>query len=215
MNYKVKKKQATAESKDRIIKAAVALFARQGYAGTGLRELAAAADVNLAMINYFFGSKQKLLKAILDVFFKGYLAIARSELTTDDDLQSKIGRFIASAGTFFEAHRDYLIVAITELPHDHPEIVEYKASWGKQMIEIIDREICRPLSAETGSPVSPVVIGPMLTSMMASPFLFAPLTERLRPGDSERVGGEDWQEMISMIFLWGIGGVQKKRAVLS
>ena len=208
MNNKVKKKQTTAESKERIVKVAVALFARQGYAGTGLRELAAAADVNLAMINYFFGSKKKLLQEILDIFFKGYLAIARSELTADDDLQRKIGRFIGSAIAFFETHRDYLIVSITELPHDDPEIIEYKAAWGKQMIEIIDREICRPLSSETGSPVSPVVIGPMLTSMMASSFLFAPLMERVRPGDSGRVEGKDYQEIISRVFLWGIKGVQ-------
>ena len=51
--------------KERIFRSAVYLFARHGFAGTGLRELAARAEVNLAMINYFYGSQKGLLKEIL------------------------------------------------------------------------------------------------------------------------------------------------------
>jgi len=47
-------------SKERILATAVKIFARKGYASTGMRELADGADVNLAMINYFFGTKSSL-----------------------------------------------------------------------------------------------------------------------------------------------------------
>ena len=204
MDKKVNKKQTGRQSRERIVRAAVKLFARQGFAGTGLRELASAADVNLAMINYFFGSKKKLLKEILDIFLSGYLAIARKELAGGDDLQTKLGRFIRSAITYFETHRDYLLVTITELPHDDPEIIEYKAAWGRQMMEIIDREVCRTLSTETGSRVSPTVIGPILTSMMASRFLFAPVIERVQPDGVEAIQDEGYPEIISRFFLKGI-----------
>ena len=60
-------------SKVRILNTAVRIFARKGYASTGMRELADGAEVNLAMINYFFGSKKELLKVILERFFTGYL----------------------------------------------------------------------------------------------------------------------------------------------
>ncbi len=201
MNKKVNIKQTGPESRERIVKAAVKLFARQGFAGTGLRELSADAGVNLAMINYFFGSKKELLKEILDVFFSGYMAIARKELSGDDDLQTKLGRFISSAITYFEAHRDYLLVTITELPHDDPDIIEYKATWGRQMIEIIDREICRPLSAKTGRRISPIVIGPMLTSMMASRFLFFPVIKHMRSDNISAIQDEGYSEIISRFFL--------------
>lgn len=52
------------ESRERIIRTAVVLFARRGYASIGLRELAEKAEVNLAMINYSFGGKKKRLMII-------------------------------------------------------------------------------------------------------------------------------------------------------
>ncbi len=45
------KENIEAEPKQRIMDAAIKLFARNGYGSTGMRELAKEADVNLAMIN--------------------------------------------------------------------------------------------------------------------------------------------------------------------
>jgi AcrR family transcriptional regulator len=188
MNEKVKRGQKNppassgrggAESRRRILDAAIELFARHGYAGTGLRELAAAADVNLAMINYFFGSKKGLLKEILDDFFSGYLEVARLHLEREGETADKLDAFIRAAVHYFADNRDCLVVVITELPHDDPEVIEHKAAWGRQMMAILGREICKPLSAERDRPLTPLLIGPVLTSAMASRFLFAPVSERL------------------------------------
>ncbi len=40
------------------------LFADHGFAGTSVRDIAEAAGVNLAMISYYFGSKEKLMEAM-------------------------------------------------------------------------------------------------------------------------------------------------------
>jgi AcrR family transcriptional regulator len=47
-----------------IMEAAEKLFAEQGFAGTSVRDIAEAANVNLAMISYYFGSKEKLMEAM-------------------------------------------------------------------------------------------------------------------------------------------------------
>ncbi len=49
---------------DRVLVAAARLFAARGLAGVGLREITAEAGVNLAAVNYHFGSKEKLLEAL-------------------------------------------------------------------------------------------------------------------------------------------------------
>jgi AcrR family transcriptional regulator len=201
MKKKVNKKHTGGRSRERIVNEAVKLFARQGFAGTGMRELATAADVNLAMINYFFGSKKALLKEILNTFLTEYLAIARRELSGEDALQTKLKRFIHTAIAFFETHREYLVVTITELPHDDPEIIEYRAIWGNKMIEVIDREICKPLAAETGNIIPPTVFGPILTSTMASRFLFSPVMERVRPDEAIPVLQQEYSETISRLLL--------------
>jgi AcrR family transcriptional regulator len=47
-----------------ILEAAEKLFASQGFHGTSVRDIAHEADVNIAMISYYFGSKEKLIEAI-------------------------------------------------------------------------------------------------------------------------------------------------------
>ncbi|MFS2150727.1 TetR/AcrR family transcriptional regulator [Rhizobium sp. Rhizsp42] len=53
------------EVSDRILETAESLFARKGF-GVSLREITAAADVNVAAVNYYFGSKTKLTEAVFD-----------------------------------------------------------------------------------------------------------------------------------------------------
>ena len=52
-------------TRERILDSAEKLFAERGYAGTSLRDLTQAASVNLGAVNYHFGSKEGLLKAVL------------------------------------------------------------------------------------------------------------------------------------------------------
>jgi AcrR family transcriptional regulator len=54
------------DTKERIVRAAEVLFARDGYAATSLRGITTLAGVNIAAVNYHFGSKENLLGEILD-----------------------------------------------------------------------------------------------------------------------------------------------------
>lgn len=56
----------------RILDAAEALFAEHGFAETSLRSITAKADVNLAAVNYHFGSKKALIQAVFARFLKPF-----------------------------------------------------------------------------------------------------------------------------------------------
>jgi len=49
-----------------IIDTAERLFAQNGFNGTSVRDIAEEAGVNLAMISYYFGSKEKLMQALFE-----------------------------------------------------------------------------------------------------------------------------------------------------
>ena len=51
-------------TKQRILDSAEALFARHGFAGASLRQVTASANVNLAAVNYHFGSKENLINEV-------------------------------------------------------------------------------------------------------------------------------------------------------
>jgi|GEM_PF-609976 len=48
----------------RILEAARQLFAEQGFQGTSIREIAKLADVNIAMVHYYFSTKELLYKRV-------------------------------------------------------------------------------------------------------------------------------------------------------
>lgn len=52
------------ETKQRILEAAEALFAEDGLSTTSLRKITTRAGVNLAAVNYHFGGKDELIKAV-------------------------------------------------------------------------------------------------------------------------------------------------------
>lgn len=56
-----------AASKQRILDAARVLFRDQGYGGTTVRAVAVAAEVDPAMVFYFFGTKQGLFAAAVEM----------------------------------------------------------------------------------------------------------------------------------------------------
>jgi len=53
------------DTRQRILDAAELLFARNGYRGTSLRAITDRAGVNLAAVNYHFGSKKRLLDEVI------------------------------------------------------------------------------------------------------------------------------------------------------
>ena len=57
-------------TEQKIIKAADKLFTQKGYAATKTREIAEEAETNLALLNYYFGSKEKLYKKVVQEKFR-------------------------------------------------------------------------------------------------------------------------------------------------
>ncbi|MBA4197677.1 MAG: hypothetical protein C0459_09005 [Chitinophaga sp.] len=54
------------EKKMHIIEKAIELFAEKGFEGTSIRDLATRAEVNVAMVNYYFGTKEGLFQQIVE-----------------------------------------------------------------------------------------------------------------------------------------------------
>jgi AcrR family transcriptional regulator len=89
-------------TKERILGVAETLFARHGFAGASLRQVTAAAKVNLAAVNYHFGSKESLIEEVfrrrLDELNRHRLAaLAAVEARPDRQLEDVLDAFIRPA----------------------------------------------------------------------------------------------------------------------
>jgi len=65
LTVSVKTASSSSNTQKQILDAAERLFATQGFAGTTLRNLVKEAGVNLAAVNYHFGSKEELHGAVM------------------------------------------------------------------------------------------------------------------------------------------------------
>lgn len=74
------------DKRDHILLTAEELFAVKGFDGTSVRDIANQAGVNLAMISYYFGSKENLLKELIEYRFRS--SVAALEERSNDQVQS-------------------------------------------------------------------------------------------------------------------------------
>ncbi len=85
----------TTDTKEQIISVAERLFAELGFTGTTLRNVVSEAGVNLAAVNYHFGSKENLFRAVVARFARPVVAkelnllsklTARAELPSVEEI---------------------------------------------------------------------------------------------------------------------------------
>ncbi|MGJ7486807.1 TetR/AcrR family transcriptional regulator [Variovorax sp. LT2P21] len=129
-----------AESRERILYAALRLFAEHGFAKTSTREIAKAAGVNIAAISYYFGDKAGLYSATFNEPMGG---------TAGDLVQLVDAPGLSTA----DALRLYMVAYVEPLKHGEivrqcmrlhmREMVEPTSQWAEE----VERDIRGPHEA--------------------------------------------------------------------
>ena len=71
---------------ERLLNAAEVLFCENGFAGTSIREIAAAAKCNIASVSYYFGGKEKLYT---DVWRRHILVMRNNQIASIEKVMSE------------------------------------------------------------------------------------------------------------------------------
>jgi AcrR family transcriptional regulator len=106
---------AYSEKQIQIIEAAEELFANQGFGNTSVRQIADKAGVNLAMINYYFGSKEKLMHALVELR-TSHVRITLENLRKDDSLTplQKVNMMVSEYVERFAQRQYFYKIMVTE-----------------------------------------------------------------------------------------------------
>ncbi|WP_162046647.1 TetR/AcrR family transcriptional regulator [Vibrio taketomensis] len=73
---------AKLKTKDKILDVAESLFAEHGFNDTSLRTITSKAGVNLASVNYHFGDKKTLVRAVLNRYLEALMPAVSDALIT-------------------------------------------------------------------------------------------------------------------------------------
>ena len=201
---KAEKNDRTA--KERILEAAIRLFAAKGYGATGLREIVKEAGVSVAMVNYHFGSKQALLETIITEFFEGIQSIAEESLSGADLPEDKMRRYIHAMTAALRKDPNLVRVVITELPLDVPGILQIKAKQLGKMLEIFKQHLIPSLPEQVRDRLRLEILGPASAGMLTFHFLLGPVIERAFQIQFNDDFYQDYADELTNLFLYGVLG---------
>lgn len=174
----------SAETRRAIFDAAARLFASKGYAAVGVRDIAAAAGANQALVSYHFGGKAALYDEILDegVRHAGSLA-ERARLDADaPDAERRLVRIFADA----LSSRPHLAPMIVREQLDPDRLLEPEALRRLTGFMALTQRVLKAIplrpEAERYDPqiVHLIVVGPLIHFLIAS---------RVREAAAAQIGG--------------------------
>lgn len=118
-----KKQNNDATTEMRIKEAARKVFHQKGYASTRTRDIAEEADINLALLNYYFRSKEKLFQVImiesLQHFFQSIAVLLNDESTS---FETKVEQVVANYIIQFQKEPLLPGFVLSEI-RNHPDLI--------------------------------------------------------------------------------------------
>lgn len=145
----MRKPKAPAANRARILAAAVAEFASRGVKGASMDAIAARTDTTRALINYYFGSKEKLYLAVLE---RVYAEIRAAEHGLDlhhlPPVEA-IRRIVEFTYDYYVAHEDFvrLVVAENQAKGRHMKRSPALRTVNRPIVETLGRVIERGQAA--------------------------------------------------------------------
>ncbi|SNR33786.1 transcriptional regulator, TetR family [Flavobacterium sp. ov086] len=154
------------DKKIQILEVAERLFSDKGFEGTSIRDISKEAKINIAMISYYFGSKERLLEALI-LYKTSDLKLKLENLLNEDleplDKVNKlieiyINRISCNKGIFRVLHfelnskkREKSFIAFTELKKGNLKSVESIITQGQEK-GVFRKDVIIPL-------ITPTIIG--------------------------------------------------------
>lgn len=128
------------EKQIQILEVAEKLFAENGFDGTSVRQVAKEAEINVAMISYYFGSKEKMLEALLLYRISDFKMELEQAITPEMDAHEKIDAFVQIIITRVHRNRRTHKIVNFEYAKDSRQI-DYDSyiAQKKENYEIIER----------------------------------------------------------------------------
>jgi len=188
-------------TEEQIKEAARKVFTRKGFAAARTRDIAEESGHNLALLNYYFRSKEKLFDIIMQehmqLFIAGVHTIVNSEKTS---IEEKITLMVEHYIDMLLQNPDMPLFVLNEINTDPAQFVGNIAAFFKPEETYLARQVMQQMAGRQ-LPFNPIHIFLNLVSMTIFPFIARPIVKhKLKMND------EAFQQMMEerkrMIPIW-------------
>lgn len=189
----IEKTRQSQEGKDnnteaRIKEAARIVFLNKGFAATRTRDIAEEADINLALLNYYFRSKQKLFNLImldaLKIFLSSiYDVINDTQLTFEEKLVSISSSYIDT----LLVNPEIPLFILSELRNDPAHLIENVGIRDLVLQSDLIKQLLEKVQSGEFKPVNPLNFIMNIIGMTVFPFLASPILKILGNMDQKNL----------------------------
>ena len=128
-------------SRERILAAALEVFAAKGYEAASISDVTAAAGVSRGLVSYYFATKEQLAAELLDRWLDGIAAILTLQGTPDERLAGIIDGALMAAATTLPIQRLAISLMMQPSTHDVFARVEDAKSARLALVEDAIRDV--------------------------------------------------------------------------
>jgi AcrR family transcriptional regulator len=169
--------EKNSSTEEKIKEAARRVFTRKGYAATRTRDIAEESGYNLALINYYFRSKEKLFDLIMLENLQTFVHSVQSILNdTTTSLDQKLEILVSHYIDMLKANPGLPLFILNEINADPAKLMAKVgiADLGREQLYVAKQ--WQELAAQKKlPPVNPLHIMMNLVSMTIFPFVGSPL----------------------------------------
>lgn len=108
-------------TRDRIIDAAEAEFAENGFGGARIKNISSVAGITNAMIHYYFNSKEELHRAVLSRMVEDLVQLVKEVGPQPIPTLEKLELFFIAFFDYAARHRNFSRITSMEMGHDNQE----------------------------------------------------------------------------------------------
>lgn len=175
-----KAESAEISTEEKIRQAAHKVFTRKGYAATRTRDIAEEAGINLALLNYYFRSKEKLFAKImtdsLQHFMTGIKAVLNDETTS---LEEKIERIVINYTDMFMDEPDLPLFIMSEVRTDPDRLLTRMNIKDFIFSSHFMKQYQQYAKDHNKTPIHPIQFIMTIIGMTVFPFIASPLIQKL------------------------------------
>lgn len=158
-------------TEEKIIAAARKLFMQKGFSATRTRDIAEEAGINLALLNYYFRSKQNLFQIIIEEKFDTLFGMIGPILSDKEvPLEEKISTLVASYTLMLLENEDLPLFVLSEIKSN-----EFILEKVKQNAELLSQPVIENQLKERGFIISSFNFIMNVMSLTLFPFMSKPL----------------------------------------
>ncbi|MEU4193475.1 helix-turn-helix domain-containing protein [Kribbella sp. NPDC026611] len=128
-------------SRERILAAALEVFAAKGYEAASISDITTAAGVSRGLVSYYFATKEQLAAELLDRWLDGIAGILTIQGTPDERLAGIIDGALMAAATTLPIQRLAITLMMQPTTHDVFARVEEAKSARLSLVEDAIRDI--------------------------------------------------------------------------